>query len=132
MAMKPLVFLVLVVVLAVGIRAEEDSEGKDTGTHIRSYLSMQAGECGRSSADRMALRMAPCFSAADDPDAQPTSSCCAAVHSIGRSPSCLCAVILSNTFKAAGIRPEVAITIPRRCNMADRPIGYKCGDYTMP
>ena len=86
-----------------------------------------AGECGRASADRVALRLAPCISAADDPQSTPTSSCCSAVHAIGQSPSCLCAVMLSGTARAAGIKPEVAITIPKRCNMADRPVGYKCG-----
>jgi hypothetical protein len=35
--------------------------------------------------------------------------------------------MLSGTARAAGIKPEVAITIPKRCNMADRPVGYKCG-----
>jgi len=23
--------------------------------------------------------------------------------------------------------PEVAVTIPKRCNIADRPVGFKCG-----
>ncbi|KAJ1260105.1 hypothetical protein BS78_10G206700 [Paspalum vaginatum] len=114
--MRPLVVLGLVLVLA-GVALE--------GAH-------GAGECGRSSADRVALRLAPCISAADDPQSTPTSSCCAAVHAIGQSPSCLCAVMLSGTARAAGIQPEVAITIPKRCNMADRPVGYKCGDYTLP
>jgi hypothetical protein len=35
--------------------------------------------------------------------------------------------MLSNTAKSSGIKPEVAITIPKRCNLADRPVGYKCG-----
>ncbi|XP_006654200.1 non-specific lipid-transfer protein 4-like [Oryza brachyantha] len=95
-------------------------------------LAEGAGECGRASADRVALRLAPCVSAADDPQSAPSSSCCSAVHTIGQSPSCLCAVMLSSTARAAGIKPEVAITIPKRCNMADRPVGYKCGDYTLP
>uniref|UniRef100_A0A0D3FVQ0 Bifunctional inhibitor/plant lipid transfer protein/seed storage helical domain-containing protein n=1 Tax=Oryza barthii TaxID=65489 RepID=A0A0D3FVQ0_9ORYZ len=43
------------------------------------------------------------------------------------SPKCLCAVMLSSTTRNAGIKPEVAITIPKRCNIADRPVGYKCG-----
>ena len=110
--MRPLILLALVVVLA-GVALEGGADA--------------AGECGRSSADRMALRMAPCISAADDPESTPASSCCSAVHTIGKSPSCLCAVMLSGTAKMAGIKPEVAITIPKRCNMADRPVGYKCG-----
>jgi hypothetical protein len=32
----------------------------------------------------------------------------------------------------AGIKPEVAITIPKRCNIADRPVGYKCGGTLHP
>ena len=53
------------------------------------------------------------------------------MHAIGQSPSCLCAVMLSGTARAAGIKPEVAITIPKRCNMTDRPVGYKCGGTCM-
>ncbi|XP_051179199.1 non-specific lipid-transfer protein 4 [Lolium perenne] len=117
MTMRPLIFLALAVLLAC-VALEGGAEA--------------AGECGKSSADRMALRMAPCISAADDPESAPTGSCCSAVHTIGKSPSCLCAVMLSGTAKMAGIKPEVAITIPKRCNIADRPVGYKCGDYTLP
>lgn len=113
MAMRPLVVLALAVALA--------------GVALGGGAAEGAGECGRSSPDRMALRMAPCISAADEPDSAPSSSCCSAVHTLGKSPSCLCAVMLSGTAKMAGIKPEVAITIPKRCNMADRPVGYKCG-----
>ncbi|CAN6248540.1 unnamed protein product [Urochloa humidicola] len=92
-----------------------------------------AGECGATPADRMALRLAPCASAAQDPSSAPSSACCGAVRTIGKqSPQCLCAVMLSNTAKSSGIKPEVAITIPKRCNLADRPVGYKCGAYTLP
>ncbi|KAE8789046.1 non-specific lipid-transfer protein 4-like [Hordeum vulgare] len=117
MAMRALVVLILAVAVALAGVA----------------LGEGAGECGRSSPDRMALRMAPCIPAAvDEPDSAPSSSCCSAVHTIGFDNSCLCAVMLSGTARMAGIKPEVAITIPKRCNMADRPVGYKCGDYTLP
>lgn len=87
-----------------------------------------AGECGATPPDKMALKLAPCASAAQKPDAAPSSGCCNAVHTIGmQSPQCLCAVMLSKTAKKSGIKPEVAITIPKRCNLADRPVGYKCG-----
>ncbi|OEL30369.1 hypothetical protein BAE44_0008612 [Dichanthelium oligosanthes] len=87
-----------------------------------------AGECGATPPDTMALRLAPCASAAQDPSSAPSAGCCNAVHTIGKqSPQCLCAVMLSNTAKTAGIKPEVAISIPKRCNLADRPVGYKCG-----
>jgi hypothetical protein len=107
LTIKPLVVLALVVML-VGI-------------------AHGSSECGRASADRVALHFASCISSTDDLQSTPTSGCCSTVHTIGRSPNCLYAVMLSGTTRAAGIKPEVAITIPKRCNMADRRVGYKCG-----
>lgn len=86
-----------------------------------------ANECGKVSPDREAFKLAPCMSAAQDVNAPVSSSCCLQVRRIGQNPSCLCAVMLSNTAKSSGVKPEVAVTIPKRCNIADRPIGYKCG-----
>ncbi|XP_022748389.1 uncharacterized protein LOC111298000 [Durio zibethinus] len=91
-----------------------------------------AGECGRSSPDSEAWKLAPCVMAAQDSNAQVSDSCCQQVRKIGQNPRCLCAVMLSNTAKSSGIQPEVAVTIPKRCNIADRPVGYKCGDYILP
>jgi hypothetical protein len=92
------------------------------------YVAEGAGECGATPADRMALRLAPCASAAQNPSSAPSAGCCSAVRTIGKqSRECLCAVMLSSTARSAGIKPEVAITIPKRCNIADRPVGYKCG-----
>ncbi|XVF76715.1 hypothetical protein PTKIN_Ptkin13bG0288800 [Pterospermum kingtungense] len=91
-----------------------------------------AGECGKSTPDNEAMKLAPCAEAAQDQNAAVSASCCAQVRQIGKSPSCLCAVLLSNTAKSSGIKPEIAITIPKRCNIANRPVGYKCGPYTLP
>ncbi|XP_078165851.1 uncharacterized protein LOC144560504 [Carex rostrata] len=93
-----------------------------------------AGECGRTSPNTMAFKLAPCASAARDANAQVSSQCCSQVETIftTQSPGCLCAVLLSNMAKLAGIKPEIAISIPQRCNLADRPVGYKCGAYTLP
>ncbi|KAF3338495.1 putative lipid-transfer protein DIR1 [Carex littledalei] len=91
-----------------------------------------AGECGTTSPDTMAFRLAPCASAAADSNAQVSSQCCSQVQTFTQNPGCLCAVLLSNTAKSAGIKPEIAITIPKRCNLASRPVGYKCGAYTLP
>ncbi|KAM0068944.1 putative lipid-transfer protein DIR1 [Helianthus debilis subsp. tardiflorus] len=44
----------------------------------------------------------------------------------------LCAVMLSNTAKVSGVKLEIAMIIPKRCNIADRPVGYQCGAYTLP
>ncbi|XP_022743445.1 uncharacterized protein LOC111294416 [Durio zibethinus] len=86
-----------------------------------------AGDCGRSSPDREAWKLAPCAMAAQDSNAQVYDSFCQQVKTIGQNPRCLCAVMLSNTAKSSGIKPEIAVTIPKRCNIADRPVGYKCG-----
>ncbi|XP_076903670.1 uncharacterized protein LOC143558796 [Bidens hawaiensis] len=89
-----------------------------------------AHECGRANPNMEAFKLAPCASAAQDENASVSSSCCAAVRKLGQNPSCLCAVMRSNTAKT--VKQEIAMTIPKRCNIADRPLGYKCGDYTLP
>ncbi|XP_008785477.2 uncharacterized protein LOC103704105 [Phoenix dactylifera] len=91
-----------------------------------------AGECGRVPADKMALRMAPCASASHDARAPVSAQCCLVVQKLGKNPRCLCAVMLSNTAKRAGVKPAIAMTIPKRCRLAHRPVGYKCGGYTLP
>ncbi|XP_012088327.1 putative lipid-transfer protein DIR1 [Jatropha curcas] len=92
-----------------------------------------AGECGKSTTpDMEAFKLAPCASASQDENAPVSSQCCAQVKKIGQNPACLCAVMLSNTAKSSGVKPEIAVTIPKRCNIASRPVGYKCGAYTLP
>ncbi|GJY71110.1 putative lipid-transfer protein DIR1 [Tanacetum coccineum] len=91
-----------------------------------------AGECGKANPDMEAFKLAPCASAAQDENASVSSSCCAAVKKLGQNPKCLCAVMLSNTAKSSGVKPEIAMSIPKRCNIADRPVGYHCGSYTLP
>ncbi|XP_059647124.1 putative lipid-transfer protein DIR1 [Cornus florida] len=91
-----------------------------------------AGECGKSSPDDEAMKLAPCAAAAQDEKAGVSDSCCLQVKKIGQNPTCLCAIMLSDTAKNSGIKPGVAITIPKRCNIANRPVGYKCGPYTVP
>ncbi|CAL5343602.1 unnamed protein product [Camellia sinensis] len=86
-----------------------------------------AGECGKASPDTEAFKLIPCASAAKDENATPSSACCLQVKKLGQNPGCLCAVMLSNTAKNSGVNPEIAITIPKRCNLSDRPVGYKCG-----
>ncbi|XVF55171.1 hypothetical protein PTKIN_Ptkin06aG0015300 [Pterospermum kingtungense] len=91
-----------------------------------------AGECGKSSPDNELMKLLPCADAAQDQNAAVSAGCCAQVRKMGQNPSCLCAVLLSDTAKSAGVNPEIAVTIPKRCNIANRPIGYKCGAYTLP
>ncbi|WJX76507.1 hypothetical protein P8452_59918 [Trifolium repens] len=70
--------------------------------------------------------------AASDENASVSQSCCAQVKKLGQNPTCLCAVMLSNVAKMSGADPQIAVTIPKRCNIANRPVGYKCGPYTLP
>ncbi|TVU14627.1 hypothetical protein EJB05_38103, partial [Eragrostis curvula] len=116
MAVKPLILLALVLAAVLGATA--------AGT----------GECGASRPEHLALKLAPCAPAVEDPNATPSGSCCAAVRDIWKrqTPDCLCAMLLSDPVKHAGIKVELAITIPKRCNIAGRPVGYKCGEYTLP
>ncbi|KAI3934311.1 hypothetical protein MKW92_016445 [Papaver armeniacum] len=89
-----------------------------------------AGGCGYVGFE--AMKLLPCASAAKREDVEVSGSCCSAVEKLLRKPRCLCALVQSDIAKSSGVNPEIAITIPKRCDIADRPIGYKCGDYTMP
>ncbi|XP_043725609.1 putative lipid-transfer protein DIR1 [Telopea speciosissima] len=91
-----------------------------------------AGECGSSPVETEALKLTPCVMAGQDENTEPSDKCCLQIKQIGKNPSCLCAVMLSQTAKSVGVKPEVAVTIPKRCNIANRPVGYKCGAYTLP
>ncbi|GAA0155353.1 hypothetical protein LIER_13102 [Lithospermum erythrorhizon] len=86
-----------------------------------------AGECAKSNPDTEAMKLIDCAPAARDEHAQVLKTCCIQVERIGKDPRCLCAAMLSNTAKSSGSKPEIAITIPKRCNLMSRPIGYKCG-----
>ncbi|XP_004302693.1 PREDICTED: uncharacterized protein LOC101304684 isoform 1 [Fragaria vesca subsp. vesca] len=98
---------------------------------ISFHVVDAASACGKSTPDEEAMSLAPCAMAAQDAKAAVSDGCCKQVKRIGANPSCLCAVLLSDTAKSSGVKPEVAITIPKRCNFANRPVGYKCGgNYT--
>lgn len=86
-----------------------------------------AGECPDSTPDEEATKLLPCVSAAQDSKTAVSKVCCTQVKKLGQNSKCLCAVMLSDTAKSSGVKPEIAITIPKRCNITDRPVGYKCG-----
>jgi hypothetical protein len=73
-----------------------------------------AGECGKASPDNEAMKLATCAAAAQNGKAAASDSCCIQVKGTGQTSSCLCAAMLSDTVKASGIMPEIAITIPKR------------------
>ncbi|KAF6161049.1 hypothetical protein GIB67_007690 [Kingdonia uniflora] len=49
--------------------------------------------------------------AAQDEHAAVSSNCCAQIKKIGQNPTCLCAVMPSNTAKSSGAKPEIAVTL---------------------
>ncbi|KAJ8760430.1 hypothetical protein K2173_015097 [Erythroxylum novogranatense] len=92
-----------------------------------------AGECGKTPIQSAAASLSPCLGAAGNGRAPVPPACCAKVGALIRTaPKCLCAVLLSPLAKRAGIKPGIAITIPKRCNIRNRPAGKKCGRYTVP
>jgi len=96
-------------------------------------LAGAAGECGKTPIQSAAANLSPCLAAGRNAMAKVPPTCCTKVNAlIKTAPRCLCAVLLSPTAKQAGIQPGIAITIPKRCNIKNRPVGKKCGRYTVP
>ncbi|XP_050374110.1 non-specific lipid transfer protein GPI-anchored 15 [Argentina anserina] len=92
-----------------------------------------AGECGKTPIRAAATSLSPCLSAAGNARAKVPPACCTKVGAlIKTAPKCLCAVLLSPLAKQAGINPAIAIAIPKRCNIRNRPAGKKCGRYVVP
>ncbi|KAI4313600.1 hypothetical protein L6164_026564 [Bauhinia variegata] len=87
-----------------------------------------AGECGKTPIGSAAASLSPCLGAAGNVRAKVPPACCAKVGALLRTaPRCLCSVLLSPLAKKAKINPAIAITIPKRCNIRNRPAGKKCG-----
>ncbi|GLJ38888.1 hypothetical protein SUGI_0792830 [Cryptomeria japonica] len=91
-----------------------------------------AGECGKTPVNVVAKSLSPCIGAANNAKAKVAPACCAQVTKTLAMPRCMCAVFLSPLAKQAGINLGIAITIPKRCNIKNRPMGKKCGRYVVP
>nr|ABK25641.1 unknown [Picea sitchensis] len=91
-----------------------------------------AGECGKTPINTVALSLSPCIGAANNAKASVPPACCTQVRKTLAMPACLCAVFLSPIAKQAGINPAVAVSIPKRCKIANRSAGKKCGSYIVP
>ncbi|KAK8671847.1 hypothetical protein V6N13_038432 [Hibiscus sabdariffa] len=85
------------------------------------------GPCGKHDIEKEAEKLEPCTYAAQHWRAPVSERCCTVMEKKVKNPACLCAVLFSQTAYNAGVRPEIAVSIPKRCNIADRPVGYKCG-----
>lgn len=87
-----------------------------------------AGECGKTPVNVAAASLSPCVGAAQNATAKVPPACCSKIQTLlTNSPKCLCAVFLSPLVKQAGINLATAITVPKRCNIKNRPAGKKCG-----
>ncbi|KAB2010850.1 hypothetical protein ERO13_D10G241800v2 [Gossypium hirsutum] len=87
------------------------------------------GPCGKHDIEKEAQKLAPCTYAAKYWRAPVSERCCAIIEKKLSNPGCLCAILKTRTAYDAGVRPEVAVTIPKRCNIAVRPVGHKCGGF---
>ncbi|OMO72935.1 hypothetical protein COLO4_27389 [Corchorus olitorius] len=89
------------------------------------------GPCGKHNVEKEAEKLEPCTWAAKDLYAPVSRRCCAIMEKKLKTPGCLCAIMFTNTARNAGIKPEIAVTIPKRCNIAVRPVGHKCGAFPL-
>ncbi|XWS07845.1 hypothetical protein CRYUN_Cryun41cG0027900 [Craigia yunnanensis] len=90
------------------------------------------GPCGKHNIEKEAEKLEPCTKAARDVYAPVSERCCTVMEKKLKNPSCLCAIMFSRTAYNAGIKPEVAVTIPKRCNIRVRPVGHMCGGVKAP
>ncbi|XVF83803.1 hypothetical protein PTKIN_Ptkin16aG0522000 [Pterospermum kingtungense] len=90
------------------------------------------GPCGKHDTEKEAEKLAPCAEAAKYVNAPVSERCCTVMEKKLKNPSCLCAVLFSYTSYKAGVKPEVAVTIPKRCDIPARPVGHKCGGVKAP
>ncbi|KAL9428928.1 hypothetical protein AB3S75_030847 [Citrus x aurantiifolia] len=91
-----------------------------------------AGECGNSSPDDEAMKLSSCATAPQDEKVPVSAGCRRNAQGIGQNPNCLCAVLQFDTAKLSGVKLQVAITIPKRCNITKLPADYVCGPCTIP
>ncbi|KAK8979841.1 hypothetical protein V6N11_066043 [Hibiscus sabdariffa] len=82
------------------------------------------GPCGKHDIEKEAEKLEPCTYAAQHWRAPVSESCCTVMEKKVKNPACLCAVLFSQTAYNAGVRPEIAVSIPKRCNIVDRPVGF--------
>ncbi|WRX14922.1 Bifunctional inhibitor/plant lipid transfer protein/seed storage helical domain - like 10 [Theobroma cacao] len=74
-----------------------------------------AGECGRTPIRSAAASLSPCLGAAGNAKAKVPPAWCSKVAALLKTtPKCLCAILLSPLAKQAGIKPGIAIGIPKR------------------
>ncbi|KAF8021066.1 hypothetical protein BT93_G1477 [Corymbia citriodora subsp. variegata] len=80
------------------------------------------GECGKIPIRLAFARLSPCMVAARDAQAKVPRACCDNVKPLIRNnPCCLYAVFNSPAAKFARIVPAAAMSIPKRCNIRNRP-----------
>ncbi|OMO96760.1 hypothetical protein COLO4_15112 [Corchorus olitorius] len=91
----------------------------------------QYGPCGKHNIEKEAEKLEPCTRAAQNRYVPVPKRCCDVIEKKLQKPGCLCAIMFTNTARNTGIKPEITVTIPKRCNIASRPVGHKCGAFPL-
>lgn len=91
------------------------------------------GECGKTPVDRVVVSLRPCIEGTRVVEATLINPiCCIQVKKVLAFPPCLCAIFLSPIMEEAGVTAALGLTFPKLCNITSRPVGKKCGSYTVP
>ncbi|XP_022146368.1 uncharacterized protein LOC111015596 [Momordica charantia] len=89
-----------------------------------------AGECGKMTIGTAAYSPISCTGAVADVKAKVSPECCSRVAAMLKAtPKCFCAILLFPKTRKQGVNPAIGLTIPKRCNIKNRPAGKKCGNH---
>ena len=120
--LKDMCILAILFVSGINVWGFEDGVDKTTKEGADGV-----GNCGKLKPEVMGKKLATCEEAAKDKDVKVPHKCCDVVKKV--HTSCLCAFLLSKESKCLGIKPKVAVTIPKRCKIkSNHSKDYKCGD----
>ncbi|KAK5795540.1 hypothetical protein PVK06_036809 [Gossypium arboreum] len=86
-------------------------------------MSKYYSHCRKHEIEKEAQKLFPCGYAAKFIRAPVSEHCCAVMEKKLDNPNCVCGLFFSRMAHKAGFRPEVTLTIPKRCNIALRPVG---------
>ncbi|XP_022743448.1 uncharacterized protein LOC111294419 [Durio zibethinus] len=89
------------------------------------------GACGKHNIEKEAEKLSPCYNSSTRCESSSSNHCCTVMEKKLKNISYLCAIMLSRTADNARIKPQVAVTLLKRCNIAVRPVDHKCGAFLL-
>ncbi|PON56527.1 Bifunctional inhibitor/plant lipid transfer protein/seed storage helical domain containing protein [Parasponia andersonii] len=84
-------------------------------------IDVAANRVRGNNIEAVVYSLAPCAAAVQSTNVPVPHNCCNQLTKIDKSR--LCAIILSKEAEILGLKPEVAVTVPKRCNFANRLAG---------